>query len=133
MLIIILVIVLLILFIQYGIKRSGFQISEISERSERFQEGFQEGMKPRDNPTKKGLICYYGGAFRYGQNGNSNQDSERGYDSQFYATQSHMKLTEIIIRIHSKEFSKNNKLNYFSSWQWSGQLSKYLKSLDFRW
>jgi hypothetical protein len=59
-------------------------------------EGFIESMKPRDEPKKKGLICYYGGAFREGHSGNSNQDTEKGFDSQFYSTQSHIKLTEIM-------------------------------------
>jgi hypothetical protein len=48
------------------------------------------------NKQKKGLICYYGGAFREGHSGNSNQDTEKGFDSQFYSTQSHIKLTSLM-------------------------------------
>jgi hypothetical protein len=84
MLCFILIIVLIVLFIQYLHQFKGFN------------EGFKESMKPRDSPTKKGLLCYYGGAFRYGHSGNSNQDTEKGFDSQYYSTQSHIKLAEII-------------------------------------
>ena len=59
-------------------------------------EGFVESMKPRDESKKKGLICYYGGSFREGHSGNATQDTERGFDSQFYSTQSHIKLTSLM-------------------------------------
>lgn len=85
MLVIILSIVLITLLIQYN----GYEGFEGIK-------GFKEGMKPRDKIHKKGLICYYGGAFRDGHSGNSNQDSEEGFDSQFYSTQSHIKLTSMI-------------------------------------
>lgn len=48
------------------------------------------------NKQKKGLLCYYGGAFREGHSGNSNQDTEKGFDSQFYSTQSHIKLASLM-------------------------------------
>ena len=44
---------------------------------------FKEGMKPRDQKTKKGLICYYGGAFREGENQSSLQDTKNSYDGQY--------------------------------------------------
>lgn len=71
-----------------------------------------EGMKPQDEATQKGLICYYGGAFRDGHNGSSKQDSERGFDSQFYSTQSHLKLTEII---KSKGYDVDTIINTYHS------------------
>jgi len=90
----ILIIVLIILFIRYF---EGFEtLKGFTFNAFENIEGFKETMKPRDAPTKKGLICYYGGAFRYGHSGNSNQDTEKGFDSQYYSTQSHLKLTEII-------------------------------------
>ncbi len=85
MLVIILMIVLIILLIQFN-GYEGFQDFK----------GFKEGMKPRDKSQKKGLICYYGGAFREGHSGNSNQDTANGFDSQFYSTQSHLKLTKLM-------------------------------------
>jgi len=61
-----------------------------------FQDSIKESMKPRDESKKRGLICYYGGSFRDGPTGNANQDTERGFDSQFYSTQSHIKLTSLM-------------------------------------
>ena len=114
MLILILGIVLLILLIQYnsyeGFENVGF--------------GFEktiEGMKPQDKPTKKGLICYYGGAFRDGHNGSSRQDTEKGFDSQFYSTQSHMKLTELI---KAKGFEVDTIINTYHS-TFENDLSKW--------
>lgn len=75
-------------------------------------EGFRESMKPRDELKKKGLICYYGGAFRDGANGTSLHDTERGYDSQYYATQTHIKLTEII---KEKGYSVDTMINTYHS------------------
>ena len=49
-----------------------------------------------NNVRKKGLLCYYGGAFREGHNGNTNQDTEKGFDSQYYSTQSHIKLAALM-------------------------------------
>ena len=69
-----------------------------------------EGMK--NKPSKKGLVCYYGGAFRDGQNGSSKQDSEKGFDSQYYSTQTHLKLTEVI---KSKGYSVDTIINTYHS------------------
>lgn len=69
-----------------------------------------EGMKSES--TKKGLICYYGGAFRDGHNGSSKQDSEKGFDSQLYSTKTHLKLSEII---KSKGYSVDTIINTYHS------------------
>jgi len=70
-------------------------------------------MKPRDEPTKKGLICYYGGAFRDGGNGTSMHDTDRSYDSQYYATQTHLKLTDLIKR---KGYTVDTMINTYHSY-----------------
>jgi hypothetical protein len=86
------------------------------QKTEKFEgfgsESFQEGMKPRDAPTKKGLICYYGGAFRDGGNASSVQDTDRGYDAQYYATQTHLKLTEVI---KAKGYNVDTIINTYHS------------------
>jgi len=112
MLVFILSIVLIILLIQYN-GYEGFQ-------------GFQwnsvkEGMKPRDKSQKKGLICYYGGAFRDGQNRSSTQDTENGFDSQFYSTQTHLKLTKLI---KEKGYDVDTIINTYHS-TYENNLSKW--------
>jgi hypothetical protein len=107
MLVIILMIVLIILLIQYN-GYEGFQ-------------GFKEGMKPRDKENKKGLLCYYGGAFREGHTGNSNQDTENGFDSQYYSTQSHLKLTKLI---KEKGYDVDTIINTYHS-TFEDKLSKW--------
>lgn len=111
MLFIILMIVLIILLIQYN-GYEGFQ---------NFQGRVKEGMKPRDKENKKGLICYYGGAFRDGATGNSNQDTENGFDSQFYSTQSHLKLTKLI---KEKGYDVDTIINTYHS-TYENNLSKW--------
>ena len=86
-----------------------------------FKEGYFEPMKPRDEPTKKGLICYYGGAFRDGGNGTTMHDTENGYDSQYYATQTHLKLTEII---KQKGYDVDTMINTYHS-NYEKELSKW--------
>ena len=78
-------------------------------------------MKPRDQPTKKGLICYYGGAFRDGGNLTTTQDTERGYDSQYYATQTHIKLTNMI---KQKGYYVDTMINTYHS-NFENELSKW--------
>ena len=46
--------------------------------------------------SKKGLIVYYGGGFRDGPTKSSVQDTEKGYNNQFYASQSHIKLNKVL-------------------------------------
>jgi len=119
MLIFILGIVLLILLIQYN-KYEGF---------ENVGFGFEksiEGMKPQDEPTKKGLVCYYGGAFRDGHNGSSKQDTEKGFDSQFYSTQSHIKLTSLI---KEKGFAVDTIINTYHS-SFENDLSKWYEPYE---
>ena len=48
------------------------------------------------NPTKKGLLVYYGGGFRDGPNLSSIQDTVKGYNNQFYASKSHIKLNKVL-------------------------------------
>lgn len=71
---------------------------------------------------KKGLIVYYGGGFRDGPSTSSIQDTEKGYNNQFYASQSHIKLNKslsekgydmdsLICSYHSK-YESNFKLWY---------------------
>jgi hypothetical protein len=83
-------------------------------------------MKPRDESTKKGLVCYYGGAFRDGQSGTSKQDSENGFDSQFYSTQSHTKLTSIL---KSQGYDIDTIINTYHS-TYENDLSKWYKPYD---
>lgn len=45
---------------------------------------------------KKGLIVYYGGGFRDGPTKSSIQDTEKGYNNQFYASKSHIKLNNVL-------------------------------------
>ena len=52
--------------------------------------------KPEAFTSKKGLIVYYGGGFRDGPSTSSIQDTEKGYNNQFYASQSHIKLNKIL-------------------------------------
>jgi len=87
----------------------------------KYKEGYYEPMKPRDEPTKKGLICYYGGAFRDGPNGTTLHDTERGYDSQYYATQTHIKLTELI---KQKGYDVDTMINTYHS-HFESELSKW--------
>ena len=87
---------------------------------------FKEGMKPRDEKTKKGLICYYGGAFREGGNLSSVQDTENGYDGQYYATQTHLKLTETI---KSKGYNVDTIINTYSS-KYEKDLSNWYKPYE---
>jgi len=56
----------------------------------RRQEPFTKG------PIKKGLLVYYGGGFRDGPNLSSIQDTVKGYNNQFYASKSHIKLNKVI-------------------------------------
>ena len=55
-------------------------------------------MKSKTEPftLKKGLIVYYGGGFRDGPTKSSIQDTEKGYNNQFYASQSHIKLNKVL-------------------------------------
>ena len=46
--------------------------------------------------NKKGLLVYYGGGFRDGPNLSSIQDTEKGYNNQFYASKSHIKLNKVL-------------------------------------
>jgi hypothetical protein len=46
--------------------------------------------------TKKGLFVYYGGGFRDGPTRSSIQDTEKGYNNQYYASQSHIKLNKVL-------------------------------------
>lgn len=85
-----------------------------------------EGMKPRDEETKKGLVCYYGGAFRDGQSGTTKQDSVNGYDSQFYSTQTHLKLTEVI---KSKGYSIDTIINTYHT-SFEHELSTWYKPYE---
>ena len=114
MLFIILSIVLIILLIQYNDFEGfeGFKIEYLNGK---------EGMKPRDKKKKKGLICYYGGAFRDGHNKSTIQDTEKGFDSQFYSTQSHMKLTDIIKK---KGYNVDTIINTYHS-AYEKDLSKW--------
>ena len=115
MLVIILMIVLIILLIQYN----GYEGFQGINR-------FKEGMKPRDKEKKKGLVCYYGGAFRDGASGNSNQDTEIGFDSQYYSTQSHLKLTELI---KEKGYDVDTIINTYHS-TYEDTLSKWYNPYD---
>jgi len=81
----------------------------------------KEGMKPRDKKTKKGLICYYGGAFRQGGRFSTTQDTETGYDGQYYATQTHLKLTEFI---KSNGYDVDTLINTYHS-KYENKLSKW--------
>jgi hypothetical protein len=83
-------------------------------------------MKPRDKKTKKGLICYYGGAFREGGNLSSLQDTDTGYDGQYYATQTHLKLTEII---KSKGYDVDTIINTYTS-KYEKDLSKWYEPYE---
>ena len=99
---IILCIVLLLLLIKYIFK-------------------IKEGLNVEiDLEKPKGLICYYGGSFREGGSGSVTQDTTNGLNSQYYATQSHIKLTNflkkkkynvdtIITTYHSKHEEELNK------------------------
>ena len=130
MLVIILSIVLIILLIQYN-GWEGFEHLK-----------FKEGMKPRDKEKKKGLICYYGGAFRDGHSGSSNHDTTNGFDSQFYSTQSHLKLTKImkekgynvdtIINTYHSTF-ENNLSKWYNPYEiLLNKINKNIKSVDGR-
>jgi len=94
MLLIILLIVVLLLCLKVAMNRIEYTGIEYIGMEYTGMEGFRESMKPRDKPKKKGLICYYGGAFREGGNLSTLQDTAKGYDSQYYATQTHMKLKD---------------------------------------
>jgi hypothetical protein len=86
-----------------------------------FQDSIKESMKPRDESKKRGLICYYGGSFRDGPTGNANQDTERGFDSQFYSTQSHIKLTSLM---KEKGYDVDTIINTYHS-TFENDLSKW--------
>jgi hypothetical protein len=87
---------------------------------------FKEGMKPRDKKTKKGLICYYGGAFREGGNLSSLQDTNNSYNGQYYATQTHLKLTEFV---KSKGYDVDTLINTYHS-KYEKNLSNWYKPYE---
>ena len=112
---ILLIVILLLCFKVWNkIEHKGFQGTSL-------QEGFRESMKPRDEPKKKGLICYYGGAFRDGGNLSTLQDTEKGYDSQYYATQSHIKLTNVL---KNRGFDVDTLINTYHS-NYEKELTKW--------
>jgi len=47
-------------------------------------------------PRKKGLIVYYGGGFRDGPSQSIVQDTNGGYNNQFYSSKSHIKLNKVL-------------------------------------
>lgn len=132
MLLIILCIVLLLLIIKYN-RYEGFQ--EIQE----FQEFQKVKVKvkvkvkeikpiphPRDRLKKTGLICYYGGAFRDGGNTSSLQDTDIGYNGQYYATQTHLKLTEVL---NKKGYKVDTIINTYHS-TYEKELTKWYNVYD---
>ena len=50
----------------------------------------------KESINKKGLLIYYGGGFRDGPNSSSIQDTVKGYNNQFYASKSHIKLNNVL-------------------------------------
>jgi hypothetical protein len=50
----------------------------------------------KESINKKGLLIYYGGGFRDGPNSSSIQDTVKGYNNQFYASKSHIKLNKVL-------------------------------------
>jgi hypothetical protein len=71
-------------------------------------------------------MCYYGGSFRDGHNGTANQDTEKGFDSQFYSTQTHIKLTEII---KEKGYDVDTIINTYHS-TYESNLTKWYKPYE---
>ena len=57
---------------------------------------YKKNKKTEPFTSKKGLIVYYGGGFRDGPTKSSVQDTEKGYNNQFYASQSHIKLNKVL-------------------------------------
>jgi hypothetical protein len=57
---------------------------------------YKANKKPEPFTLKKGLIVYYGGGFRDGPTQSSIQDTDKGYNNQFYASQSHIKLNKVL-------------------------------------
>ena len=47
-------------------------------------------------PKKKGIIVYYGGGFRDGPSKSNVQDTNSGYNNQFYSSKSHIKLNKVL-------------------------------------
>uniref|UniRef100_A0A6C0ESZ0 Nucleotide-diphospho-sugar transferase domain-containing protein n=1 Tax=viral metagenome TaxID=1070528 RepID=A0A6C0ESZ0_9ZZZZ len=106
MLRIILFIVLLLLIVKYFTKK--------------------EGMKPQDK-KKKILICYYGGSFREGKSGSSTHSTESGYNNQYYATQSHIKLNKLF---NEKGYEVNTLIHTYHS-KYEDKLNKWYDPYDF--
>jgi len=57
---------------------------------------YRANKKSEPFTLKKGLIVYYGGGFRDGPSTSSIQDTDKGYNNQFYASQSHIKLNKVL-------------------------------------
>jgi len=57
---------------------------------------YKKNKKTEPFTSKKGLVVYYGGGFRDGPNLSSIQDTVKGYNNQFYASKSHIKLNNVL-------------------------------------
>jgi hypothetical protein len=87
----------------------------------------KEGMKPQDEPTKKILICYYGGSFREGKSGSSTQATDSGYSNQYYATQSHIKLNKLF---NERGYEVNTLIHTYHS-KYEDELNKWYNPYGF--
>lgn len=61
---------------------------------------------------KKGLLILFGESFRLGGQGNRNRGSDKSYDEQILASESHMKLVEIL---RGKGFDLDVSINSYST------------------